>query len=247
MWTSISPMLFLVVDSFHVTQWLIREIDYFLKQLMNRFRERDANKQLQLSLKLGRTVSLPVSDEVYLLKKFRWLILKNQSTINYSKEKWFDHHFRYWMDTYDYESKLLAVNPYLKDLRDYKELYVQFNERYAGNTEGASRRLDWLIQFYRTTPYQVFHKFADLLEKYRESILNSFIMISREGPGGLYDSRLSNGPIESMNRKVKDLKRSGRGFRNFEHLRNRFLFATRKQPVINGSSINYPVSYYEED
>lgn len=236
-----------VVDSFHVTQWLIREIDYFLKQLMNRFRERDANKQLQLSLKLGRTVSLPVSDEVYLLKKFRWLILKNQSTINYSKEKWFDHHFRYWMDTYDYESKLLAVNPYLKDLRDYKELYVQFNERYAGNTEGASRRLDWLIQFYRTTPYQVFHKFADLLEKYRESILNSFIMISREGPGGLYDSRLSNGPIESMNRKVKDLKRSGRGFRNFEHLRNRFLFATRKQPVINGSSINYPVSYYEED
>ena len=72
-------------------------------------------------------------------------------------------------------------------------------------------------------------------------------MISREGPGGLYDSRLSNGPIESMNRKVKDLKRSGRGFRNFEHLRNRFLFATRKQPVINGSSIDYPVSYYEED
>lgn len=236
-----------VVDSFHVTQWIIRELDYFLRQLMNRFRERDDNRKLQLSLERGRDITLPISDEVYLLKKFRWLILKNQSAIHYSSEKWFDHHFRYWMDTYDYEARLMAVNPYLKDLRDYKELYVQFNERYAGNPEGAASRLDWLIQFYRTTPYQVFRKFADLLEKYREPILNSFIMVQREGPGGIYDSRLSNGPIESMNRKVKDLKRAGRGFRNFEHLRNRFLFATRKQPVINGSSYDHPVSYYDED
>ncbi|WP_155942221.1 transposase [Pseudobutyrivibrio ruminis] len=29
-----------------------------------------------------------------------------------------------------------------------------------------------------------------------------------------------------MNRKVKDLRRSGRGFRNFEHFRNRFLYVT---------------------
>ena len=47
-------------------------------------------------------------------------------------------------------------------------------------------------------------------------------------------SRLSNGPIESMNRKVKDLKRLGRGFRNFDHFRNRFLFASRSDPVLNG-------------
>jgi hypothetical protein len=44
---------------------------------------------------------------------------------------------------------------------------------------------------------------------------------------GTHESRLSNGPIESLNRIVKDMKRNGRGFRNFEHLRNRFLFANR--------------------
>ena len=236
-----------VVDSFHVTQWIVRELDIFLKQLLNRFKERDNNKQLQLSMERGREITLPVSDEVYLLKKFRWLILMNRSSIRYHTDKRFDHHFRYWMDTYDYESKLLALNPYLKDLRDYKELYVQFNERYAGNPEGASARLEWLIEFYRATPYQVFHNFADLLEKYKGPIINSFIMVARKGPGGIYDSRLSNGPIESLNRKVKDLKRSGRGFRNFEHLRNRFLFAARNQPVINGSSDDHPVSYFTED
>ena len=39
---------------------------------------------------------------------------------------------------------------------------------------------------------------------------------------GICNSRLSNGLIESLNRKVKDIKRLGRGFQNFEHMRNRF-------------------------
>ena len=59
-------------------------------------------------------------------------------------------------------------------------------------------------------------------------------MVDRLGPDGIYNSRLSNGPIESLNRKVKDLKRLGRGFRNFEHMRNRSLFATRKNPIYKG-------------
>ena len=50
----------------------------------------------------------------------------------------------------------------------------------------------------------------------------------------VYNSRLSNSPIESLNRKEKDLKWLGRGFRNFEHMRNRFLFATRKNPIYKG-------------
>ncbi|RGS63158.1 hypothetical protein DWX81_16095 [Roseburia inulinivorans] len=32
--------------------------------------------------------------------------------------------------------------------------------------------------------------------------------------------------MESINRKLKDLKRLGRDFRNFEHFRNRFPYAT---------------------
>ena len=59
-------------------------------------------------------------------------------------------------------------------------------------------------------------------------------MVERLGPDGIYISRLSNGPIESLNRKEKDLKWLGRGFRNFEHMRNRFLFATRKNPIYKG-------------
>ena len=45
-------------------------------------------------------------------------------------------------------------------------------------------------------------------------------------------SRLSNGPLESMNRKPKDIRRLARGYTNFEHFRNRLLFATRKDAPI---------------
>ena len=47
-------------------------------------------------------------------------------------------------------------------------------------------------------------------------------------------ARLSNGPIESLNRITKDIKRIGRGYRNFEYIRNRFLFATRKNATVLG-------------
>ncbi|MBO4235891.1 MAG: transposase [Firmicutes bacterium] len=52
---------------------------------------------------------------------------------------------------------------------------------------------------------------------------------------GSYDCRLSNGGIESLNRIPKDMKRSGRGYANFEHMRNRFLFSQRKNAAMLSS------------
>ena len=72
-------------------------------------------------------------------------------------------------------------------------------------------------------------------------------MVEKIGNGRIYDSRLSNGPIESINRKIKDLKRLGRGFRNFEHFRNLFSYATRSAPILNGMTDYKPVLYLEND
>ena len=74
----------------------------------------------------------------------------------------------------------------------------------------------------------MFRDIADTLDYHFESIINSFIVMERFCADGTHLSRLSNGPMESLNRIAKDLKRNARGFRNFEHLRNRFLFAERK-------------------
>ena len=128
-----------------------------------------------------------------------------------------------------------------------KELYIDFNNRNAGNSIAAKTELEELIDIYYTCNHLIFREFGDLLEHYKEPIINSFIMVEKIGPGGLYNGRLSNEPIESINRKVKDLKRMGRGYKNFEHFRNRFLYSTRNNPVLDGVADFNPVKYFEED
>ena len=236
-----------VIDSFHVIQWITRSIDNYIRLLLKKYRQRDREYQDKLSYEQQRPVSLPPSDEVYLLQKYRWLILSNQSNIRYHSDPRMDSHFHVLMNTYDYEDALFRIDPNLKDFRDLKEMYVQFNSRNGGNPLLARNELKELIQTYKSSQFEIFRDFASLLKKFEDPIVNSFIMVEKIGNGKIYDARLSNGPIESINRKVKDLKRLGRGFRNFEHFRNRFLFATRQTPVLNGITDYNPVTYYEKD
>ncbi|WP_035445461.1 transposase, partial [Atopococcus tabaci] len=51
------------------------------------------------------------------------------------------------------------------------------------------------------------------METYRESIRHAFTYT------------LSNGAIEGMNNKIKNIKRSGYGYRNFNNLRARILIS----------------------
>ena len=130
------------------------------------------------------------------------------------------------MNTYDYEDSLFMIDPNLRELRDLKELYVQFNTRNAGKPMDARIELDKLINHYLHFGNSIFVDFANLLIRNYAYIINSFVMVEKYGAGKIYSSRLSNGPIESLNRKVKDLKRLGRGYRNFEHFRTRILMVT---------------------
>ena len=236
-----------VVDSFHVIQWITRSIDSYIRQLLKKYRQRDREYQDKLSIEQQRPVTLPPSDEVYLLQKYRWLILANQLNIRYRNEPRMDAHFHALMNTYDYEDALFRIDSNLRDFRDLKEKYVQFNARNGGKPIQARAELKELIQEFKRSRFEIFRDFASLLERFEDPVINSFIMVEKIGNGKIYDARLSNGPIESLNRKVKDLKRIGHGFRNFEHFRNRFLYATRSSPVLNGISAHNPVTYLEDD
>lgn len=236
-----------VVDSFHVIQWVVRSIDTFIRSLIRTYRQRDREREEKKSAELGRPLSLPLSDELYLLQKYRWLILASQDNITYRKDLRMDPHFRRLMNTYDYEDALFRVSPRLRTLRDLKELYIRFNARNAGNPMQADIEIEDLIDRYYHCGASIFVDFAGLLSKYHDPIINSFVMVEKNGAGKIYDSRLSNGPIESLNRKVKDLKRLGRGFRSFEHFRNRFLYATRNAPVLNAVQDNHTVLYLMDD
>ena len=236
-----------VVDSFHVMQWIVHKIDNYIRQLIKKYRQRDRELAEKLSEELGHEVKPKKSDEVYILQKYKWLVLSNLSNLKYHTDPRMDDHYHRLMNTYDYEDALFRLDPKLQEYRNLKEIYAVFNSRNEGNPINAAKELPEIIERYKACKHEIFREFAELLERYQQPIINSFIMVEKYGQGKIYSSRLSNGPIEAMNRKVKDLKRMGRGFRNFEHMRNRFLYATRKNPILNGISDYNPVKYFEED
>ena len=61
-----------------------------------------------------------------------------------------------------------------------------------------------------------------------------------------FNSRNGGNPLLARN-ELKELIQTYKSSRNFEHFRNRFLFATRQTPVLNGITDYNPVAYYEED
>lgn len=159
-----------IVDSFHVIQRIIRMIDNHIRQLLKYYRQRERERQKQLSLEEGRPISLPISDEVYLLKKYRWLILANQDNIHYHSEPRLDQHFHVLMNTYDYEDAIFHIDNKLKDYRELKEMYMRFNSRNAGNPTAVRGEL---IAFYANSEHSMFRDFADLLERYQNPISSS--------------------------------------------------------------------------
>lgn len=164
-----------VVDSFHVIQWIARSIDSYIRQLVKKYWQRDREYQDKLSLEQQRPVTLPPSDEVYLLQKYKWLILANQSNIRYRNAPRMDAHFHTLMNTYDYEDALFRMDSNLRDFRDLKEKYVQFNSRNGGNPIQARTEITALVQEFKESHHEIFRDFASLLEKYEDPIINSFI------------------------------------------------------------------------
>lgn len=112
-------------------------------------------------------------------------------------------------------------------------LYIRFNETYFEDPTEKADVLSKLITLYKASKYEMFRDYAALLSENFHEILNSFIRVETvDADGQIHLKRLSNGPIKSFNRIPKDMKRNSRGYLDFEHARNRILFATRKNAAI---------------
>ena len=139
------------------------------------------------------------------LKKQWKLVLKNSSDLNFND---FYTHRLYdgMVSEYVMTNYLIGLSP---ELRDTYEL--------INNLKSAIRhhhfdRFKQILQDTkkRTYPRKV-RTVLQTLEKYLEPIEESL------------KYTLSNGPIEGINNKIKNIKRSGYGYRSFRNLRNRAL------------------------
>lgn len=230
-----------VVDEFHVVKLINQKLRNYLNALKRKYKNRDIERFNEKYKDSDKKPVLRESREVYILRKKQWLILANQDNIDYSAPP-----FRDWkfgnrpMYVSDYEQALFSLDPNLEKLRDLKEKYIRFNKSHADRPDEARSAPDALISEYKSSGYTIFEEFAKALSTYKQAVINSFTVIERtDSKGHTIRSRLSNGPMESLNRVPKDMKRHARGYSNFEHIRNRFLFAMRKNAPILASPKSY--------
>ena len=134
------------------------------------------------------------------------------------------------------ENEFLELDSKFKGIRNLKDLYEEFNSSYVNDPEGATQRLNELIKIYKESKIDIFISFSNLLQKYFDSIINSFTYITIKSDSTYHDSlkRLSNGPMESFNKILSTLRTQSHGVNNFNFVRNRILWATRDAPPILG-------------
>ena len=225
-----------VVDCFHHTQPIINSIRNYLYSVRKKYIARDQlqrevkNYQENKNYKTRRD-----SREVMLLKKYDYLMLKNHMGISY-EPKYFSIHGRggYLFELAVIEKEFMNLDPNFKEIRDLKELYIQFTHDYKNDKDGAAARLEELITLYRHSKFAMFRLFAETLANHRNGIVASFtyMIAKRSDSNKVVLRRISNGPLECYNNGPKDLKRQSNGVVNFEYTRNRLLWINRKDAPI---------------
>lgn len=223
-----------VVDAFHVISLINRAFESYLLSVQRRIKASDERRHDKLEQELGRHIPFTDSIEYYLLKKKRWTVLRSEKNNATFKKPVYDHRMKKYMTLGEYQAAIYAIDPDIRTMQKLKDRYIRFNEKCSGNPDMAKTELKKLIGEYKTSGFREFESVADTMESNYSAIINSFVMVERinRKTGEIFKSRLSNGPIESVNRIVKDMKRNARGYRNFENVRNRFLFSQRPNAKI---------------
>ena len=85
-----------IVDSFHVVKMINDKILSYIRRLQNKYKHMDEQRHERLEQQLGRKIEFTHSKEYYLLKNYRWLILKNHDDILYSGKS----HYNYKLHRY---------------------------------------------------------------------------------------------------------------------------------------------------
>ena len=124
------------------------------------------------------------------LKGTRWLLLKNPENLDPEKKE------------KERLAEALKINEplscacYLKE--DLRQIWIQPSKEIAERVFS-----DW-IKRAQATGIKMLKKFADTLASYKSGIL------------AYYDYRISSGPLEGTNNKIKTMKRMAYGFRDME-------------------------------
>lgn len=190
------------VDSFHV----IKNINQLLK-----------NSRIKVMKSYDSD-----SIEYYLLKKFNWLLMYDSSKVP-DKQAKYNKKLKRYINYSQLLEMMLAIHPTLKQAYELKEDYLIFNS--TSTLDTAKENLAHMIQVYINSDLDSYRDFASTtLRKWFEEIVNSFSIVDGR--------RISNGPIEGINSRVKTILKVTNGFKNFSRMRNKIMYCLNKDALI---------------
>ena len=195
------PHALVSVDSFHVVRHIIDAIDKIRLRIMRRYKRKD--------------------DEYYLLKKFHYLLKKNYDDLKYFEPS-MNRRLKIYLNFQSTLNLILKVDDEIRKAYELKELYHRFNS--TSTFDDASSWLGEIIYQFKQSLIPEFIEVARTLSNWKKEIINSFIYVDE-------NKRISNGPIESINSKIKLIIRNGNGYVNFNRERNRIMYCLNKTHI----------------
>ena len=193
------PCAKICIDSFHVIQQVNNAFNTVRIRVMKSFET--------------------TSEEYQLLKRFNWLLMKNSSKIDLSESidlrKYYFCFDSQYVTAQVIIDKMLTWSFELNAAYSMKEEYAFINK--TSTSENAERRIDNFIAELLLYDVRELTKIARMLRHWKQEIINSFDRVNEQ--------RISNGPIESVNSRIKVIKQNGNGYRNFERFKLRVLYS----------------------
>ena len=116
-----------------------------------------------------------------------------------------------------------------------KEKYQEFS--LTAKYESCDEEFNELINDFRSSHLPEFQVFGKLINHWKTEIKNSFIRINfytknKNGELIFIKKRLSNGPMEGSNSRIKCIIKNANGYKNFDRFRKRILFSINKNAPI---------------
>ena len=222
-----------VIDSFHIVQIIEKSIRSYINEVKKRYQKKLNEERKASNIQNNKSYkSRKDSVELVLLKKHSWVLLSKPGNEPDIDSRHFSRSLGIYPTVERIKKMFMELDPYFPVLKELKDKYLDFNDEYVGKSEEAPEALKELINEYRQSRYKIFKDFGDVLDKRFNEIVLSFTTIKVKFGAEEFYRRLSNGPMEGFNRKPKDMKRLARGFSNFNYVRNRILWASRKDAAI---------------
>lgn len=201
------PYAAIAVDSFHI----IRTLNEVIKRI-----------RIDTMNKYYKNKSGPEHEDMYyyMLKKFHYFFVKDYQSIHDGPIK--VHKMQGYWHKSDIMAYLLNIDDDLTKAYRLKERYRTFNLTAEYHT--CDDELNDLIEQFRNHPIAGMRTFGRTLSNWKEEIKTSFLVFNKR--------RVSNGPIESTNSKIKTIIKTANGIRKFSRLRNRIMYSINKDIII---------------